>query len=283
MPARPVARLEPNTVGATGRVWTMLEPRNFPEAWDPKGSFRFSAGSDDGYLLAKNACQFIREVSPRLYKEWHQSVQGLIEERRRVLVRGTSPTDRFGDDALSEIDPEGEARRSFSSAPQPPACAEPVSFDVPTIGRGHWLWHRHYGNAHFTSAKSQYTAEQEGDSDAETVTDYLKAYQRLATKCRGRDLFKSTVNPDTLSDVYGSCFELCVFELRLPPQFFALIHYGLGVTFALTDVFKQWNGKGHYAEKYPEAFSTTKEVFEMLTDCWREDFPAGFRSKRGSA
>lgn len=220
------------------------------------------------HSVAKHACEFLRQHAPDLYADWHAEA-GHVAQRTRALKAMPSGT---GEDALLQTRPDDRAEPLFSMPPVPGEPQPEIEMHVPKIKQGHWLYdrHRNAGNGVTRRATAE-DCDLEAQQDVDSVLYYLKAYDSLAAERIGRRLFEATVGSQ-FRDPYTSCMELCLFELKLPSHFLALIHHGMGIHFSVGDAFKRWDGR-RVENSDVDAFLSTKKVFRQLMKLWNEDFP----------
>jgi len=269
VPREPVTAVERSTRGLSGRIWTLAVDVEVSGPWDPRNRAQVTTwrGMSE-HAVAKHACEFLRQHEPDLYAKWHSDVEH-VARRARALKASLLET---GEDAMLKTRPE-DSSVAFLSMPAPPGRPqEDVSIELPKIKPGHWLYerHRNAGNGVTRRATAE-DCDMEARQDVDSILHYLKAYESLAGERIGRRLFEASAGAQ-FRDPYSSCMELCLFELKLPAHFMALVHYGMGVHFSVGDAFKHWDGR-RVDNRDAEAFLSTKRIFRQLMKLWNEDFP----------
>jgi hypothetical protein len=267
-PSEAIQTVDRSTRGLSGRVWTLAIGVEVSGRWD--GSNKNLATTWRGmseYSVAKHACEFLRHNEPDLYASWHHTAQDVVRRTRAQKVRA----EKTGEDALLETDPGDTAAAALKMPAVAGERPEEIVVRIPRIGRGHWLYDRHREAGHgVTRPATPQECDYEAEQDVRAIMYYLKAYESLAGERIGRRLFEASVGAQ-FRDPYTSCMELCLFDLKLPPHFMALVHYGIGAHFAVGDAFKHWDGRKVKAEEC-DAVLSTKRVFRQLMKLWNEDF-----------
>ena len=268
LPQRPESVIDLHVLGATGRVWSMPVDLRLSGPWNPTDPSLVTTWRGlDEYYVSRVTCEFLREVSPVLYREWHSAAVGLA---KRVLSERVSHT-KHGAHGLLETHPHEAVQRLFQQQPRPVPQPCRISFEPPDLKPGHWLYERHSDAGNFvTRAVGKAGRRAEAESDCESISEYLVNYKKLTEELTGKRLFEATKGVE-FRDPYTSCIELCLLELKLPSHFMALIHVGIGVQLALGGKLKSWDGIG-VSRADDDAYLTSKRIFREVARLWREDF-----------
>jgi hypothetical protein len=253
LPRSMVEVIPQHTRGASGRIWSMPYRLMKHVEMDPQSPLlQFSA---DTRTTAENTINFIATYAPEELSRWSRSLgTSLIPSYRKMV------------DATLEFGPTRHPQETLAVTPLTPA---PRHITIPRIDSEHWAYRDHYELGHFKSVTDDFArdCDREALSDVSCILSYLSHYNDLAQSYSGGHLEQATENP-AFTAPYGTCMALCVFTLKLPSHFLALIHHGIALQFIARTLPIQWQvDRARKNEVNP-----TSALFDLLTKLYADDF-----------
>ena len=216
------------------------------EASDPM--LQVSARTEDciGTTIA-----FLAHHAPKDLRVWIDGVEGRLDTPYEKIIRAALEYQGTQNIVATTIDKE-----------PPPA---PSEVPIPTLDKHHWAHQRHFNPGRQRNHFDDYNevSTDEVRQDIGTIRRYLQEYDRLAKHYSGVSLTDATDCPK-FSDPYHTCIDVCVFDIKLPSHFLALIHYGIGLQFL-------WQTARNTPDRRL-AEHTLAPLFERLTEFYVEDF-----------
>lgn len=261
--------VDPISVGQTSRAWKLPFAVQTNATSD---GLSFSGPTE--YHTARNACEFARDHATDVYAAWRESYFASYPERKSAAESARRLNLPVAARALLEIAPleVGRAIEYTHLSIQHP-LRPPQAIEIPAIDEQHWYYRRHFniGNYVIEARDPRAASTIEAEQDVASLRHYLLRYDALAKETSGRHLFDATTWA-AFRDPYFSCIELCIKDLKIPSHFLALIHYGIGLHFAIGQRFTTWDTP-QLSEKEQILLHNTHMMFSVVAAMYQTDFP----------
>lgn len=254
----------------SGRIWEIPFTVEHCEPFDPSREMLQMFPQEKGAIRA--ACEFALKHAPEQLNDFISAL-GVFQSGWQMQA-GLSAV------AGNDRDTPEYTKQQPVESPE----KAPRHIDVPSIPNTHWAYKRHFnpGNGiNYQLTDDQWLAASHGEatSDMGSILGYISHYNTLAHRYDSAAL-RDAVFFGRFSDPYKTCMQICIMDLKFPPHFVALIHYGLGFHFLSESSLGWWSDRSAALHIYsPEqqllrrsAFRAGDRLFAEIVKLYVEDF-----------